>query len=43
MIEMNEDMEFAYARLMMLEHEHKKIQARLETLETMQLEEGNSI
>lgn len=43
MIEMNEDMEFAYARLIMLEHEHKKIQARLETLETMQLEEGNTI
>ena len=42
-IEMNEDMEFAHARLMMLEHEHKKIQARLKTLEHLQMEEGNAI
>lgn len=43
MIEMNEDMEFAHARLMMLEHEHEKIQARLKTLENLQLEEGNVV
>jgi hypothetical protein len=40
MVEMNADMEFAYARLMMLDHEQKKVAARLETLEKLQLDIG---
>ncbi|KAL3770688.1 hypothetical protein ACHAW5_003132 [Stephanodiscus triporus] len=40
MVEMNADMEFAYARLMMLDHEHRKVKARLETLEKLQVQEG---
>jgi hypothetical protein len=43
MIEMNADMEFAYARLMMLDHEQRRIEARLETLEKIQLQEGKNI
>jgi len=43
MVEMNADMEFAYARLMMLDHEQRRIEARLETLEKMQLQEGKNI
>jgi len=35
MIEMNADMEFAYARLMMLEQEEKKVQARLEAFKEL--------
>lgn len=40
MVEMEADMQFAYARLMMLDHEHKKIEARLSTIEKL-TEEGN--
>jgi len=36
MVEMNADMEFAYARLMMLDHEQRRVKARLDTLESMQ-------
>ena len=36
MIEMNADMEHAYARLMMLEQEEKRVEARLETLKELQ-------
>jgi len=41
MIEMNADMQFAYARLMMLEVEHQRVQARLGALE--KLSENNNI
>jgi hypothetical protein len=36
MVEMNADMEFAYARLMMLDYEQRRVKARLDTLESMQ-------
>ncbi len=39
MVEMNADMEFAYARLMMLDLEQRKVAARLEALEELQLQE----
>mmetsp|Transcript_5072 Transcript_5072/g.10109 ORF Transcript_5072/g.10109 Transcript_5072/m.10109 type:complete len:350 (+) Transcript_5072:590-1639(+) len=32
MVEMNADMEFAYAKLMMLQHEHERVEARLKVI-----------
>lgn len=42
-IEMNADMQFAYTRLMMLEMEHQRVEARLGALETLSLSENNKI
>jgi len=42
MIEMNADMQFAYAKLMMLEFEHQRVEARLGALEKLS-ENNNNI
>lgn len=40
MMEVNADMEYAYARLMMLEVEHERVKARLSVLEKLENESG---
>lgn len=42
MVEMNADMEFAYAKLLMLELEHARVAARLEALEKISDESGQA-